>query len=863
MIHKKLWMSTSVLATALIAVPTMAQTIDDEVIVTATKREQTLQEIPVAVTVTDQATIEKAHIEDISDLQSVVPSLRVTQLQNSVQTNFIIRGFGNGANNPGIEPSVGVFVDGVYRARSAGAISDLPNLERVEVLRGPQSTLFGKNASAGVISIVTAKPSYEPDASVEGTFGNYNNYLLKGHYSNGISDNAAFSLSGSFNKRDGYYKNLAGGDDQNDRSRWNVRGQFLYEPNDDLSFRFIGDYDDLSEVCCGVANLVNGPTGAAIIGIGGNLVPNDPFAYEGYYDLNPTNDVTNWGVSLQADWAAKYFDLVSISAYRDQGVEFDGDVDFTSAALVQTNNQKTDTNFFSQELRLSSSDNERFDWMLGLYYYTEKLDTETEIKYGSAFRNYADILAGAGTLSGIEAALTMEDGTFFAQGQGLDADFTQDNDTLSLFGQIDMHVTDRLTLTGGLNYTKDKKKVTSIGNSTDVFSGLNLAGADGGAILTASAIAQNFAYVALSCGLTDTTFSQAAVGQLFQVAACGGDFAGLSGQQAFTAYQSIISAQVAGLDLTSADDNPLLPLQAFQFLPPYLGFPNAVEDGKSDDNKTTFTVRASYQLYDTVNLYASYSSGYKATTWNLSRDSRPSDLTAINNADLGLNNLTQGSRYAGPEDSRVFEIGAKARFSQGSLNLAVFDQTIKGFQGNTFTGTGFVLTNAGKQSVSGIEAEFDWRPIDSLYLTAAATYLDAKYDSFVEGPPAPGSTEPQDLSGEKVSGVPPFSFYTSATYTHDFSNGMAGFIRGAYQHESEVDAIVDNVPGDIASRKVNVIDASAGLTWDNGLGVQIWGRNLFNDEYLLSAFPSVAQAGSYSGYPNQPATYGITVRKDW
>ena len=109
---------------------------------------------------------------DISDLQSVVPSLRITQLQNSTNTNFVIRGFGNGANNPGIEPSVGVFVDNVYRSRSAGAIGDLPSLERVEVLNGPQSTLFGKNASAGVVSVVTAKPSGEYGGKVSLSLGN-------------------------------------------------------------------------------------------------------------------------------------------------------------------------------------------------------------------------------------------------------------------------------------------------------------------------------------------------------------------------------------------------------------------------------------------------------------------------------------------------------------------------------------------------------------------------------------------------------------------------------------------------------------------------------------------------------------------
>jgi outer membrane receptor protein involved in Fe transport len=181
---------------------------ENVIIVTATKREQTLEEVPVAVSVTSAAAIERAQVRDLKDLQTLVPSLRVSQLQSSANTNFIIRGFGNGANNPGIEGSVGVFIDGVYRSRSAAAISDLPNLQRVEVLRGPQSTLFGKNASAGVISIVTAAPSYEFGGSAELSYGNRNAIVAKADVTGPISDNVAFSLAGGINKADGYGTNL-------------------------------------------------------------------------------------------------------------------------------------------------------------------------------------------------------------------------------------------------------------------------------------------------------------------------------------------------------------------------------------------------------------------------------------------------------------------------------------------------------------------------------------------------------------------------------------------------------------------------------------------------------------------------------
>ena len=180
------------------ALPALAQSSGmlEEVIVTAAKRQQTLQEIPIAVSVVTAETIEQAQVLDIKDLQTLVPSLRVTQLQGSAQTNFIIRGFGNGANNAGIEPSVGVFIDGVYRSRVGSALADLPKLERIEVLRCPQSTLFGKNASAGVISVTTAKPDLTGfSGSVGATVGNYSQTIVRGDVSGPLSDNLASACS--------------------------------------------------------------------------------------------------------------------------------------------------------------------------------------------------------------------------------------------------------------------------------------------------------------------------------------------------------------------------------------------------------------------------------------------------------------------------------------------------------------------------------------------------------------------------------------------------------------------------------------------------------------------------------------------
>jgi len=848
-----------------LTIPVAAQESDqgiiEEIVVLATKREQTLQEVPIAVSVVTADVMQKAQINDILDLQSVVPSLRITQLQSSGQTNFIIRGFGNGANNPGIEPSVGVFIDGVYRSRSASALSDLPNLQRVEVLRGPQSTLFGKNASAGVINVVTAAPSLdEVGGSASLVFGNYNQVIAKGDINGPLSDTFSVGLSGSYNTRDGYFTNLVNGSELNARDRWGVRGQALWQPSDTLSFRLIADKDEFDEICCGVGNVVAGPTTGAILLVGGQIVPNAPFAREQYYDFDPTNKVENSGVSLQADWdITDSVLLTSITAARDQSRMDNVDVDFTSAALLQHNTGDTKIDTFTQELRLSGA-TESIDWMVGGYYFDETVNYDNDIAYDAAFRAYGDILAiiaSGGTpgvdpspLALIEGALMMPPGTFLATGQGT-AEFSgQDDETLSLFGQFDFSLTDRVTVTLGANYTQVDKDAYVDQNHTDVFSRVPLDLVGGGLVgqqVAAGTFAAVYAgtYAALITAGVDPVTADA------QATAAATQAAAAAGQQA--------AAAAANTDCTPTSGpicNPLLPLTALQFLPPAVVFPNAVEDGTSSDSKTTWTARIAMDVNDNINMYASAGTGFKATSWNLSRDTQPfeADIPAIIAAGLAVPNMTAGSRFARPENSLVYEIGLKSNWSQNWVNVAAFYQEIEDFQSNIFTGTGFSLANAGKQSTYGVEIDSVFIPTDPLTIAFSLTWLDPTYDSF-EGAEGVGGIV--DLSGTTPAGIHEWSTNLSGTYDFDIGS-MSGFLRAEWIYESEVQ-VIENVPEDVASRKVNAINASMGLSLTDNIDAMLWGRNLTDDDYLISAFPAVAQAGSYSGYPNQPRTYGITL----
>jgi iron complex outermembrane receptor protein len=829
---------------------------ENVIIVTATKREQTLEEVPVAVSVTSAAAIERAQVRDLKDLQTLVPSLRVSQLQSSANTNFIIRGFGNGANNPGIEGSVGVFIDGVYRSRSAAAISDLPNLQRVEVLRGPQSTLFGKNASAGVISIVTAAPSYEFGGSAELSYGNRNAIVAKADVTGPIADNVAFSLAGGINKADGYGTNLTDGSKTSERNRWYGRAQLLIEPSESFKLRFIGDYDKIDENCCFVGNVFNNTLlpspgtspGGAIAAVGGKLNSGGIFSYSEYQNFASENKITNGGVSMQADYEMGSLSLTSITAYRESRAKTNADSDFSSADLIGANRGDVDITTKTQELRLASDFDGPFNFLLGAYYFNESINNKQALTLGRDFRNYANALT-AGAYVSLEPTIRAAGGVpstaapFGGQGQGRFEDWDYKNKAYSIFGTADLELTDGLVLTGGFNYTKDKKNLKSNTTITDVFSAVDLVQVGANAGLPA----------ALPAGFVPAGGTALASGLFPRINSCA----------------TVTNAPAASTPnpTRSGTCNPFLGLQALQFLPPFLNIPNAVEDGRTSDGKLTYSVRLAWEATDSINLYASYGTGFKATSWNMSIDSRPfgSDFvpgspaqgaplaaSAIRTAGLASANLTSGTRYALPEEATVKELGLKAKWDSVAFNLTIFDQSIKNFQGNSFIGTGFVLTNAGKQSVKGVEFDSSFNPIDALQLRVATVYLDSKYDSYV-------GSQFGDISGQAVAGIPKWSTTLGATYTMDLNDGKALIFNADYHNESNV-VINENPAWRQYKREVNDLSAAATLRFDSGLQVSLWGRNLTNAKYVSVNFPSVVQSGSISGYPNAPRTYGASVK---
>lgn len=813
----------------------------EDITVTASKRPQTLQQVPIAVSVVTGEAVEKMGVNDLLDLQTMVPSFRMSQLQKSSQVNFIIRGFGNGANNAGIESAVGVFIDGVYRSRSAAALLDLPVLERVEILRGPQSTLFGKNTSAGAINITTKGPTDELEGSAEVSYGNFNALNVKGTVAGPLSDTLGFRISGSYGARDGYYTNLFNGKDINERNRYSLRGQLQWEPTDTLSFKLIADYNEIDEECCGTVQLLNGPAtqfiGAPVpFGLGKQIASDEnPFARETVMSTQPISTLEGKGISLQADYDMDFASFTSITAYRTQTDDNNSEVDFSGGNIASV---PTETLFktFTQEFRLTSTgDDNMVDWMVGAFFFDESVDSKRFVRFGTDAYGYLNGLSGGG-LDTLQGLLGLPAGTFHQDGTGGHDYWTMDNFSYSLNAQVDFNVTDKLTLTAGVAYLNDKKEATSNVYNDEVFSNLDLV-AVGNQVLFQTAFAQTYA----GFGVDATDPAQIAA---LEAVAPGTLAAVTAGSQAF-----------ADANDNNPDVNPLLGLQALQFLPnPFYNITPS-DYGTLKDDEVTYSFKAAYDVTDSLNAYVSYSKGWKAGAFNLSSDSRPT-LSEAQARGLDLETTQIGTRTAAPESVSLWELGLKAGFDNGTLYVALFDQKIENFQSNLFIGNGFALTNAGSQSSKGFEIEGSYAPTESLMIGYGLTYIDAVYDDFVGAPCITGVC---DLTGERPAGISEWNFNFGATYTHEFDNGMTGYLRGEYAYESDVQ-VVDNVSKNIASREVSLLNLSAGIEFENGVELSVYGRNLTNNNFLVSAFPTVIQTGSFSGYANAPRTYGVKVR---
>jgi iron complex outermembrane receptor protein len=434
-----------------------------EITVTARHREEKLQDVPVAISVLGTERLEQTDDYSLNQFQHEVPSLQVvnTNPRNSVIT---IRGLGANSSIAvdGLEYGVGFYLDGVYFGRPGQSQFDLVDLQQVEVLRGPQGTLFGKNTTAGAINITSQLPSFTPQLTAEASFGNYNSRQLRASVSAPlIADKLAFRLSASDTHHDGYLTNLFDGSKAENYDDVSVRGQLLFTPTPDLKIRLIGDFSRERQHY--ILTLLDGTftkfgNGAPIpfnINQRAALFNLTLPAYGAFARLGNSNspfqaNMKSYGTSGQIDYDVGHATLTSITAYRWWDWRPANDVDGLPLSINLKGQQQNFQRQFSQELRVASSGHHFIDYVGGLYYFWQTVPGYGQSQFGSDFANWSFNPATTPP-----ARLALYNAAF--SNAEADSYSVANTKSYAAYAQIDTHLTNALTLTTGLRFTHEDK----------------------------------------------------------------------------------------------------------------------------------------------------------------------------------------------------------------------------------------------------------------------------------------------------------------------------------------------------------------------------------------------------------------------
>src|SRR6185436_6652888 len=448
----------------------------DSVIVTARRREENLQSVPAAISVVGGDLLDSSYTVNTQQLSHLVPALYYNSA-NPRNTAYTIRGLGSNtlaisAANDGIEPGVGFYVDQVYHGRPATASFDFTDIERVEVLRGPQGTLFGKNTTAGAIHIISREPTFEPEGNFEVSYGDEDFVQAKGGISGPLfKDVVAGRLSAQITQRDGLLTNVNTGEKLNELDNYAVRGQLLFVPTDNLRLRLIGDVSDLDSACCTqgflrVGQSLRSPARqfpALAAGLG--YEPPSRNVYDRLSDIDAALriDTQDGGVSLIADWNLGATTLTSVSAWRYWDWDVSNDRDYPGIPIQMVQRIPSRQDQYSQEFRLASNGDTRLGYVAGLYYYSQEISGRPTSIYGPEAAYW--LLSPANFTVPIPRNLL--------DGYGQEGNSRFEMKSYAAFGEVNYACTERLTATLGLRYTFEDKEGTY---ATRVFGGLSLTG---------------------------------------------------------------------------------------------------------------------------------------------------------------------------------------------------------------------------------------------------------------------------------------------------------------------------------------------------------------------------------------------------
>jgi len=844
----------------ILATPVYAQAADsggqqvtDEIIVTATLRAQDVQDIPLAVTAVAPEALERQGISDIKNLASISPSFNIQSSQTETQgTSIKIRGVGTTGNNTGLESSVGVFIDGVYQSRPGVALGDLVDLERLEILRGPQGTLFGRNTSAGALNITTKRPSLTgSDGFVNASYGNYNFMNVQAGLSVPlVHDVAGVRLSGAWRKRDGYLKSPTGVE-SNDRDRYMLRGQLYIEPKPEVSIRLIADYAKTDEQCC-QAVIVRETELAPFFALHG--LASDGVDQSGTSGLNNLsinaknylNGSEQWGISGELKWELGGAKLTYIGSYRkfdssstttggftsnDTYTVGNGAVTSRPGILPSGDHIKTMTH----ELRLQGKAfNAKLDWLIGGFYGDEDIRADQTMTLNADFQRTGSAFnfGAAAGVNPLFALTALGNGGVPVNANGNYAEnrFLQNAKSWSVFTHNVLSITDQLSLTLGARYVKENKKASFVQLGSTTGAGASACQASVNAVLS---------------GAVPTPLR-----------------AGLIGINCFPFATSVnLTAPAAvGGGLASR----LLPL------------PRAWSDTFKDD-EITYTAQLGYKPNADLLLYAGYSHGFKSGGFNLD----PMSATLQNSAAV-IASLAQPAPvapvYADPsfksEKVNQIEVGIKATlFNTFKANLALFDMKMSDFQVLEFTGVQFLTFNVHSARSTGAELELFGKLSKHVSANVSATYANARYPKDCNvGVAAAALASVNRLCGSSLTNAPKFAGVVGLTYDGPLNDsGWGLLISGNINYSdrrrtSTIPLDTNNLPIPLDYQKSYFkMNARIGLTMPNNqFTIELWGTNLSNQitRGITSNTPLRGPAGARSriGFVEEPRMYGVTVR---
>ena len=860
----KLTLLASVCAGA-IAFPAFAQDVpqgdeaeDQPIVVTATLRVMDVQDIPLAVTAVSPAQLERQGVTDIKSLASISPSFNIQSSQTETQgTSIKIRGVGTTGNNTGLESSVGVFIDGVYQSRPGVALGDLVDLERLEILRGPQGTLFGRNTSAGALSVTTKRPSL---SKVEGfanaSYGNYNFMNVQAGVSVPlVNDVAGVRVSGTWRKRDGYLKTPTGVE-SNNRDRYMLRGQLYLEPSSDLSIRLIADYAKTDEQCCNAVIVRETELApfAAFHGLANDGV--DQSGPSALQNLSVNggpylNGSKQWGVSGELKYDLGGVKITYIGSYR----KFDSSS--TTVGGFTSNNTYTVGNgaptslpgilpagdhikTFTQELRFQGSAfNDKIDWLIGGFYSNEDIRADQTMTLNADFQRTGGAFnfgsaAGVNPLFAFTRFGNIVSGVptpVDANGSFAENRFSQNAKSWSVFTHNVINFTDQLSLTLGARYVDEKKEAS--------FDQLRASSA--------------------ACQAS----SNAVLGPLIGQSA--GLRGGLVGINCFPFATSV--------DLTA---------------PAFLGgglasswLPLPREWARTfKDNEITYTAQFGYKVTPDVLVYGGYSHGFKSGGFNLD----PMSAALQNATEIRAGRLTTPTPvvvapvYNDPsfksEKVNQIEFGIKATlFGRIKANLALFDMKMSDFQVLEFTGVQFLTWNVHSARSTGAELELFGNLGNHMSANLSATYANSRYPKDcavgVTGAPLASTNR---LCGSSLTNAPKFAGVFGMTYDGPIgSSGWGLLVNGNINYSDR--RRTSTVPLDTNGLPIPLdyqdayfkMNARIGLTTpDDKFTFEVWGTNLSNEitRGVTANTPLRGGAGTRSriGFVEEPRMYGITIR---